>query len=123
MSRELLEKKAKYRTIAARFSQKIDRFVNVLDRCTIKPDDSLEIIVFKKYIELGDVVKVTAYINEKGYRIQTNSYIGERKYISNDITNIISNRSIDDELSYAIKEMKEIDRMLIKMNAKSLLKN
>ena len=125
MSRELLEKKAKYRTIAAKFSQKIDRFVNVLDRCTIEPDDSLETIMFKKYLELGDVTKVATYINNQGYRIKTSSYKGVKKYISNDIADIISNinDSVDNELVKAIKEMKDIDRILVKMNAKRLLKD
>lgn len=125
MSRELLEKKAKYRTIAAKFSQKIDRFVNVLDRCTIEQDDSLETIMFKKYLELGDVTKVATYINNQGYRIKTSSYKGEKKYISNDIAYVISNinDSVDNELVKAIKEMKDIDRILVKMNAKRLLKD
>ncbi|WP_297429288.1 hypothetical protein [Clostridium sp.] len=125
MSRELLEKKAKYRTIAAKFSQKIDRFVNILDTCTIATDDSLETIIFKKYLELGDLVKVTAYINNQGYRIKTGSYKGERKFISNDIADIIDKPgdNVDIGLVSAIKEMKSIDRMLVKMNAKGLLKD
>ncbi|RII32839.1 hypothetical protein D2A34_21825 [Clostridium chromiireducens] len=124
MSEELLEKKAKYRTIAAKFSYKIDRFVNVLDKCTIAPNDSLETIVFKKYLEFGDLVKVTSYINNQGYRIKTSSYKGERKFITNDIADIIDKQhcGVDYELVNAIKEMKSIDRMLVKMNAKNLLK-
>lgn len=125
MSRELLEKRAKYRNIAARFSQKIDRFVTILDKCTIKSNDSLETIIFKKYLELGDVVKVATYINNRGYRIKTSSYKGQKKYISNDIAEVISNinDSVDNELVKAIKEMKDIDRILVKMDAKRLLKD
>ncbi|OPJ63700.1 hypothetical protein [Clostridium chromiireducens] len=125
MSRELLKKKARYRNIASRFSQKIDRFVNVLDKCTIAPNDSLETVVFKKYLELGDLVKVTAYINDRGYRIRTSSYKGERKFITNDISDILDKQQyhVEHELVSAIKEMKSIDRMLVKMNVKSLLKD
>lgn len=124
MSRELLEKKAKYRTIAAKFSQRINKLVNVLDKCIIDQDDSLETIVFKKYLELGDLVKVATYINNQGYRIKTGSYKGKRKFISNDIADIMDNpaSSVDVELIGAIREMKSIDRILVKMNAKALLK-
>lgn len=124
MSEVLLNKKAKYRTIIGHFSNKLNHFISVLDKCTIHPSDSLETIVIKKYLELGDVVKVAAYINNQGHRIKTNSYKGERKYISNDIADIIYNPDeiVDSELVHAIKEMKDIDRMLVKMNAKRLLK-
>ncbi|KZL88701.1 hypothetical protein [Clostridium magnum] len=124
MNEALINKKAKYRTMAIRFTNKINNFVRVLDKCEVKARDSLETIIFKKYLELGDVVKVADYINNQGHRIMTNSYKGERKYISNDIADIINNpnSSVDNELVNAIKEMKDINRMLIKMNAKRLLK-
>lgn len=124
MSETLINKKAKYRTIIGRFTNKLNQFINVLDKCTVYPDDSLHTVIFKKYLDLSDVVKVTTYINDQGYRIKTNSYKGERKYTSNDIADIIKkpDDSVSIELINAIKEMKDIDRMLVKMNAKRFLK-
>lgn len=124
LSKVLINKKAKYRTIIGCFTNKLNQFISVLDKCTVYPDDSLHIVIFKKYLELSDTVKVTTYINNQGYRIKTNSYKGERKYTSNDIADIIKkpDDSVSIELINAIKEMKDIDRMLLKMNAKRFLK-
>lgn len=120
----LINKKAKYRTIIGRFTNKLNQFISILDKCTVYPDDSLHTVIFKKYLELSDTVKVTTYINDQGHRIKTNSYKGERKYTSNDIADIIKepDDSVSIELINAIKEMKDIDRMLVKMNAKRFLK-
>lgn len=75
-----INKKAKYRTIIWRFTNKLNQFISVLDKCIVYPDDSLHIVIFKKYLELSDMVKVTTYINDQGHRIKTTSYKGERKY-------------------------------------------
>lgn len=124
MSEALTNKKAKYRTIIGCFTNKLNQFISVLDKCTVHSYDSLHTIIFKKYLELSDMVKVATYINDQGYRIKTTSYIGERKYTSNDIAAIIKkpDASVGMELVNAIKEMKDIDRMLVKMSAKRFLK-
>lgn len=54
----------------------------------INKDDAVEEKIFKKYLELENVSKVTEYINRLGYRINN------RKYIANDISSIINNRDI-----------------------------
>ena len=70
--------------------QKIEKIINILEnKSQIKEDDNFETIVFKKYLELESVRAVANYINELGYRVKTNSYVGERKYIGTDITKII----------------------------------
>lgn len=123
MDRYLIDKISRYRSIAKGFNNKTDKFINVLYKCTIQPTDSLQTIVCKKYIELSDVIKVAAYINNEGYRIKTNSYKRERKYTTNDITAIVEgpDESVDSIFVCAIKEMKDIDKMIMKMNIKKLL--
>ncbi len=97
--------------------QKIEKIINILEnKSQIKEDDNFETIVFKKYLELESVRAVANYINELGYRVKTNSYIGERKYIGTDITKIIlSDIEID-------KELKEVAKLVQELNYEHMLK-
>lgn len=91
--------------------QKIEKIINILEnKSAIKEDDNFETIVFKKYLELESVRAVANYINELGYRVKTNSYVGERKYIGTDITKIIlSDIEIDKELKEIVKLIQELN--------------
>lgn len=91
--------------------QKIEKIINILEnKSQIKEDDNFETIVFKKYLELESVRAVANYINELGYRVKTNSYVGERKYIGTDITKIIlSDIEIDKELKEVVKIIQELN--------------
>lgn len=91
--------------------QKIEKTINILEnKSQIKEDDNFETIVFKKYLELESVRSVANYINELGYRVKTDSYIGERKYIGTDITKIIlSDIDIDKELKEVVKLIQELN--------------
>ena len=97
--------------------QKIEKIINILEnKSQIKEDDNFETIVFKKYLELESVRAVANYINELGYRVKTNSYVGERKYIGTDITKIIlSDIEID-------KELKEVAKLVQELNYEHMLK-
>ena len=97
--------------------QKIEKIINILEnKSQIKEDDNFETIVFKKYLELESVRAVANYINELGYRVKTDSYIGERKYIGTDITKIIlSDIEID-------KELKEVAKLVQELNYEHMLK-
>jgi hypothetical protein len=57
-------------------------------RIPVVDDDSIEELVFKKYLELENVTKVAEYINGVGHRIRN------RKYIANDISAIITSKEI-----------------------------
>ena len=91
--------------------QKIEKIINILEnKSQIKEDDNFENIVFKKYLELESVRAVANYINELGYRVKTDSYIGERKYIGTDITKIIlSDLDIDKDLKEVVKLIQELN--------------
>ena len=91
--------------------KKIEKIINILEnKSQIKEDDNFETIVFKKYLELESVRAVANYINELGYRVKTNSYVGERKYIGTDITKIIlSDLDIDKELKEVVKLIQELN--------------
>ena len=91
--------------------QKIEKTINILEnKSQIKEDDNFETIVFKKYLELESVRAVANYINELGYRVKTDSYIAERKYIGTDITKIIlSDIEIDKELKEVVKLIQELN--------------
>ena len=68
----------------------------------ITEDDTLEEIVYKKYLELESVTIVSKYINELGYRINN------RKYIPNDITQIITDKKLvikNDDLKQIVSKI------------------
>ena len=50
--------------------------------------ESVEIIIFKKYLQEESVAKVAKFINDLGYRINN------RKYIANDISDVITDKHI-----------------------------
>lgn len=113
-------KRDKYKKLKNKMQEKInilDKIIKVIDENKeISETDNFETIVFKKYLEFENVTKVAKYINELGYRIKTNSYIGERKYIGTDITNIISHEA-DVE-----KELKEVVIYIQGLNYENVLK-
>lgn len=97
--------------------QKIEKIINILEsKSQIKEEDNFETIVLKKYLELESVRAVANYINELGYRVKTDSYIGERKYIGTDITKIILSDTESD------KELKEVVNLIQKINYEQMSK-
>lgn len=97
-------RKSKYQKIRdkveSEYNKKInelDRLLRVIENGEIKEDDTFETIVFKKYLEFENVKDVADSINKLGYKIETNSYVGSRKYTSKDISDILQNDSIEVE--------------------------
>lgn len=98
MNDNLENKKAMYEELAKKATKKYKNEMKVIkdvikaieNNSCIEKDDSLETIVFKKYLELENVQRVAKAINDLGYRIKTESWVGERKYTSNDITAILT---------------------------------
>lgn len=85
--------------LAAKEKYKIDYVVTC--------DDVIEII-FKAYIHCENVVEVANFINELGFKIKTDTWAKERKYIPKDITNILT-----DYLTIVDKELKEIVTLIM----------
>lgn len=109
-------KKNKYQALIQKmtfkYTMQIAELENIIEtienNAIINENDSLETIVFKKYLELENADKVSKYINDLGYRIKTNSRLGERKYISSDISDIITgNPDIDPELKAVVQKLQE----------------
>jgi len=91
----------------------LNKYIRVMENdTTIEESDNLEVRVFKLYMILNSVVRVAEKINEMGYRVKTNTYVGERKYKSNDITDIIINSDVEIPI-----ELKESVREINAMNA------
>ena len=90
-------------------TKRVDKIIKVIsENIEIKDNDSFETIIFKKYLEVENVTKVAQYINDLGYRVKTNSYVGERKYIGTDITKIlISDVNIDNDLKEVVRDMQD----------------
>lgn len=114
MNENLKNKKARYEELSKKITSKyrsemksIKRIIEVIeDNGSINEGDTLETIIFKKYLELENVQKVANYINDLGYRVKTNSYIGERKYTSSDISDIIaSDVNIEAKLKTTVKDL------------------
>lgn len=88
--------------------EEIQRAMGFLNENKVLEGDSLETIIFKKYLEVENTKKVTQYINDVGYRKPTSNKQGvkERKYTTNDISNILKNKNVtvDQELKkYVMK--------------------
>ncbi|RXM73639.1 hypothetical protein DP144_13895 [Clostridium tetani] len=114
MNDNLINKKAKYEELAKKITSKyrkdmkdIKGIIELIENNgEVNENDTLETIVFKKYLELENVKNVADYINSLGYRIKTQSYIGQRKYTSNDISEIIiSDVDIEKKLKDTVKEL------------------
>lgn len=112
----LQSKKNKYQALIQKltfkYTMQIAELENIVDtienNAVINENDTLETIVFKKYLELENADKVSKYINDLGYRIKTNSRLGERKYISSDISDIITgNVDVDTELKAVVQKLQE----------------
>ena len=89
---------------------RINNYIDLLRVCKLKEADSLETKVFKLYLITGKLEAVAEYLNQNGYRIKTDSYIGERKYIPNDITFIIKEKNHlvkNKKLRLAVLKLKE----------------
>lgn len=114
MNDNLINKKVKYEELAKKTTTKyrkdmkdIKEIIEVIENNgEIKEDDTFETIIFKKYLELENVKKVADYINSLGYRVETKSYIGERKYTSIDISKIIGHDPpVEKKLKNVVQEL------------------
>jgi len=56
-------------------------------------ENTLNQIIFKKFIELGGAVNLVKYLNASGYRVKTDSRYMERKYCTTDITAIVLDKT------------------------------
>ncbi|HBG5129743.1 TPA: hypothetical protein KQF77_003587 [Clostridioides difficile] len=85
---------------------KIDSYLKILEKSIIDESDHVELVVFKLYLQLENVVKVTETVNDLGFRIKTNTYARERKYSTNDITSIITDPFTDvvEDLKILVQE-------------------
>ncbi|MCC0693398.1 hypothetical protein [Clostridioides sp. ZZV14-6387] len=85
---------------------KIDLYLKLLEESMIDEADHVELVVFKLYLQLENVVKVTRTVNDLGFRIKTSTYAKERRYDTNDITSIITDpfASVDEDLKILVQE-------------------
>ncbi|GMQ60318.1 hypothetical protein AN1V17_47180 [Vallitalea sediminicola] len=69
------------------------KMLNLLDIET----DNIYDLILQMYIEIQSVKMVADYINDKGFRIETEfaDKVSIRKYISNDITEIILSNTVE----------------------------
>lgn len=86
-----------------------------INKHQVKPDDPIEELVFKKYLELESVQSVADYVNSLGRRVVAENRT--RKYISNDISKILRDKKadVDEELrEYVFKLFSYHKRKCIK---------
>lgn len=112
----LQKKIEKYKLLQQKLTNKynekmkiINKILNAINsKSELKECDDFETIVFKKYLEVENVSHVAKYVNDLGYRVKTNTNIGERKYNGTDITEIlISDVNIDEELKEVVKYLQD----------------
>lgn len=89
----------KYARRLSRLRRDIKLLINdmryIKNYAVIKDSDTLEERVYKLYLLTGSVVDVAKTINKSGYRVDTDSWIGKRKYIPKDITKILDRAPSD----------------------------
>lgn len=83
----------------------------------IHENDSLDTIIFKKYLELENVAQIASWLNELGYRIKSSSTDNMIKYNSNDITARIIDKHAD-----VRADIKETVQKLFKQHKKGVMK-
>lgn len=76
--------------------KELEETIRFIEKNKVKYGDSLETLVFKKYLELESTKKVTEYINNSGYKKPTSNKQGirERKYITTDISSILKDKNV-----------------------------
>jgi len=77
--------------------------LDILEKVTVellKNESQLfEEYIAQKYIELQHLNDVVSFLNNGGYRVKTGSKpLGERKYITNDVADIIENRKKESKI-------------------------
>ncbi len=84
--------------------KKLKNFMNLVKDT---PEDCFNKLMFKKYIELKGSTKLAIYLNNNGYRVKTQSKIGQRKYTTVDIYNFMvdegNQTDIDSRIISAVK--------------------
>lgn len=90
---------------------RINQVIKIINSFDINKTNNVDEIVFNLYILLNSVKKVADYINEIGYRIETTSKQGKRKYNSNDITAIIKNKDamVNNEIKTIAQEIQMLN--------------
>ena len=90
---------------------KINQYIKVLEKSKIKKHDNVETKIYKLYMQLDNVTSVANKINNMDYRISTNSKKGKRKYTTNDITYVITNKEaiVEKELKEVVQEIQKIN--------------
>lgn len=68
----------------------LEKVINTLILYINQENQTLHDELFRKYLEVQRVDDVANYLNDKGYRIKSTGKSGKRKYISNDVSNIIN---------------------------------
>ena len=108
---KLTKSKEKILIEADKKVSKINKYIEILNKSEIKENDSFETIVYKLYMQLDNIKLVADEINALGYRIKTFSYKGNRKYQTNDITEIITNKdaNVDEDLKEVVQEIQKIN--------------
>lgn len=108
---KLTKSKEKILIEADKKVSKINKYIEILNKSEIQENDSFETIVYKLYMQLDNIKLVADEINALGYRIKTFSYKGHRKYQTNDITEIITNKdaNVDEDLKEVVQEIQKIN--------------
>lgn len=108
---KLKERKEKIIKEADKKAKRLDEYIEILNKSEILESDNFETIIYKLYMQLDNVTDVTKEINNLGYRIKTFSWQGQRKYTTNDITKILTDKdtNVDEELKAVVQEIQAVN--------------
>lgn len=79
----------------------------------IKEDDSIDTIIYKKYLEYENVSNVSKWLNEKGYTKMNEDNTKVVKYNPGDVSKSIKDKTVDVE-----ERLKEIVKKLFNKHSK-----
>ncbi len=100
-------------------NKKIDEYESIkilISKSVQEPAENIDSKILKRYIEIQSVTDTAEYLNSNGYRIKIEGRKGERKYISNDIKDIILNAPKDSKLAVIAKALFNYNKGKVSMN-------
>lgn len=116
--KEVLEKTEEIKNFHEENIKELKDILDFMDKdLAVKESDNVDTIILKKYIEYGSMKEVQKYINDLGYRIKTDSYVGSRKYTIEDISQVVyPYQRYEDEEQRVINADEEFKEMAKKIH-------
>lgn len=82
--------------LAERQIQEWEKIRNILYRIPESEGDSIDVRIIKKYLRCGSVAEVAKELNDEGFLTVSKTTGKQRKFVSNDVSDTIRDKTIED---------------------------